>query len=203
MQSATTDLFQLLIQAGAVPGEDFSCDAEQQAYHLSERCYDLLQTTFPEIDWRDVLGDPYAGIADRIAQLHEQLGCPFVDQIVEKMRSRLGSLPDSLAAGYLQAVLVGVEGATGLSLYPFLVDGMDLADQARVEWLLRQTAIDIPGSECLLDILTSAGSCEADYELEGSEILLTQAGWQRLALVWNGECTLGAVAESTQAPKHR
>lgn len=190
MHQAAIDLFQLLIQAGAVPGTDFSCDADQQAYRLNERCHHLLAEAYPDIDWQQVLGVPYENVERHIAALHQQLGCPFVDTLIERMVVRLSTLPDREAAGYLQGILVGVESATGLALYPFLAGQWDMAGQLRLEWLLRQEDIVIPGSICLLDLLLAAGGGEDDCEIDQGEILLTEHGWQRLSYVWNGECTL-------------
>jgi hypothetical protein len=42
MHSAAIELFQLLVQAGAVPGEDFSCDPNRQGYRLNQRSLELL-----------------------------------------------------------------------------------------------------------------------------------------------------------------
>ena len=203
MRQTATELFQLLIDVGAVPGQDFSCDAEQAAFHLNERCYELLQTAFPEVDWSDVLGNPHAGIEEQIATLHQALGACFFDHLVTLMVTRLAALPDGEAAGYLQAILVGVESATGIALFPFLQADLDLAGQVRLEWLLRQTAIAIPGELCLLDLLQATGATPQDYETHAGELWLTEAGWQRLSLVWNGECTLGAgLPLHPRSPKH-
>ncbi len=200
MHQEVVELFQLLIQAGAVPGEDFSCDAEQQAYHLNERCYTLLQEAFPEVDWRDVLGAPHAAVSARITNLHQHLGHPFVDQLIPLMVRRLASLPNTEAAGYVRAVLAGVESATGITLFPFLHQALDLSGQARLEWLLRQSVLAIPGDDCLADLLQASGATAQDYEWRAGEIWLTEAGWQRLSAVWDGECTLG---ESVQrSPKN-
>jgi len=199
MHQAAVDLFQLLVQAGAIPGQDFSCDAAQQAYHLNERCYELLQDAYPDVDWQDILGDPYAELEKRIEALHEQLGCAFVSNLLMQMRDRLAQLPDDQAAGYVQAVLMGVESATGIALYPFLVDSLDLSEQARLEWLLRQEVVAIPGDECLLDVITAAGASEHDYEIIQGEAVLTEAGWQRLSLVWDGSCTLEATFYSQRS----
>lgn len=192
MHQAAVDLFQLLVEVGAVPGQDFSCDPERQAYHLNGRCRELLQAAYPEVDWQDILGSPYTGVAEQIATLHGQLGVPFVDNAIAQLRHRLMTLPDDQAAGYVQALLVGVESATGIALYPFLVDLLDLGEQARLEWLLRQSVVAIPGGLCLLDLVVAAGGTEADCEINHGEALLTAAGWQRLSLVWDGECTLAA-----------
>ncbi|MDB9529891.1 hypothetical protein PN498_28150 [Oscillatoria sp. CS-180] len=197
MHQAAIDLFQLLVQAGAVPGQDFSCDPDQQAYHLNERCYDLLQRAYPEVDWHDVLGAPFAGIMQRIEKLHQQLGCPFVTNIVASMQHRLPHLPDDLAAGYIQAILIGVESATGIALYPFLMETFSLTEQARLEWLLRQEAIAIPGSDCLMDLIMAAGANTSDFAVQNGETVLTEAGWQRLSVVWDGDCLL----QSAIAPR--
>lgn len=201
MHQAAVDLFQILVQAGAMPGEDFSCDPDQQAYHLNQRCYDLLQAAYPEVDWLEILGDPQAGVAAHIAALHQQLGHKFVDQIVERMTERLATLPDDSAAGYVQAVLIGVESATGITLYPFLMESLNLAEQARLEWLLRQAVEAIPGNECLQDIMQASGATAEEYSVEAGEVWLTEAGWQRLALVWDGECTLGTSVQLQRSPQ--
>jgi len=196
MHQAAIDLFQLLVQAGAVPGQDFSCDAEHQAYHLSDRCYDLLQTAYPEVDWLDILGSPYANVAAQIEALHEQLGYPFIETLITRMVDRAATLPDDHAAGYVQAILVGVESATGIALYPFLAEALDMAGQARLEWLLRQEVVAIPGEVCLLDLIMAAGGTEADCDCQNGEIWLTESGWRRLSQVWDGESTLvSAIAE--------
>lgn len=202
MRQAVADLFQLLVQAGAVPGQDFSCDPEQQAFHLNERCYALLQATFPEVDWRDILGDPYAEIQEQIAALHHQLGCCFVDRLIAGMVQRLDTLTDDQAAGYVQAILVGVESATGIALFPFLKAALDLSRQARLEWLLRQQVVAIPGNECLQDLLQAAGATPEEYEVQAGEVWFTEAGWQRLSLVWDGECTLGTSLQLQRSPRH-
>ena len=202
MHQAAVDLFQILVQAGAVPGEDFSCDPDQQAYHLSQRCYDLLQAAHPDIDWLEILGDPQAGVEAQIEALHQQLGCDFVGQIVRQMKARLATLPDDAAAGYVQAILIGVESATGITLYPFLMASLNLSEQARMEWLLRQAVEAIPGSECLQDIMQAAGATVEEYSVQAGEVWLTETGWQRLALIWDGECTLGASVQLPRSPQH-
>ncbi|NER82437.1 MAG: hypothetical protein F6K42_23310, partial [Leptolyngbya sp. SIO1D8] len=105
MHEAAIDFFKTLVQAGAVPGEDFSCDLEHQAYRLNERCYALLQAAYPDVDWRDILGLPRSTVSQQVAVLHEQLGCPFVDNLIPQIISRMKTLSDVEAAGYVQALL--------------------------------------------------------------------------------------------------
>ncbi len=203
MHQAAIDFFQLLVQAGAVPGEDFSCDFERQAYHLNERCYGLLQDAFPEVDWLDILGAPHDYLESQVLALHQQLGHDFIDQLVRLMVDRLTTLPNDAAAGYVQAILAGVESATGIAIFPFLQAALDLAAQARLEWLLRQESVVVPGDACLADLLQAAGATAQDYEVQSGETWLTDSGWQRLSLVWDGECTLTASRQLPQrSPKH-
>ena len=100
------------------------------------------------------------------------------------------TLPDEQAAGYLQALLTGVENATGIALYPFLTEHLDMAAQVRLEWLLRQEVVVVPGHACLLDLVLAAGGTEADCEIRQGETWLTETGCERLFLVWDGEYAL-------------
>ena len=193
MHQAAIDFFRLLVQAGAVPGEDFSCDSEQQAYHLNERCYHLLQEAYPDMDWQTVLGTPQTLIPERISQLHQRLGCPFVDNLLPRLISRLRTLPEEQVAGYVQTLLTGVESATGIPLYPLLAEQLEMVEQVRLAWLLRQEVVAIPGNECLLDLISAAGGAPADYGIHQGEFWLTETGRQRLFLVWDGDCTLKPV----------
>lgn len=188
MHKAAVDLFQLLVQAGAVPGDDFSCDIDQQAYRLNERCYELLQSAYPDVNWLDVLGVPYADVSKEIESLHHQLNCPFVDNLVARMSFRLETLPDNQAAGYVQVLLTGVERATGIALYPLLAKRLAIPGQARLEWLLRQEAVEVPEDKCLLDLVLAAGGSEEEYDVRQGELWLTEVGYQRLSLVWDGGC---------------
>lgn len=195
MDQVAIDFFRLLLQAGAIPGEDFSCDGEQRVYHLNERCHGLLQATFPDVDWLEVLGSPHNILERQILALHQQLGCDFVDQLIQLMVQRLPTLANDAAAGYVQAILVGVESATSITLFPLLQAALDLSAQARLEWLLRQDSIVVPGDICLADLLQAAGATAQDYEVQSGETWLTESGWQRLSLVWDGDCTLDATRQ--------
>lgn len=196
MDQAVVNFFQLLVHAGAIPGQDFSCDAEQQAYRLNERCHRLLQTAYPDISWADVLGDPQAGNKDRIHKLHQQLGCCFIDELIPLVQQRFATLPESQAAGYLQALLAGVESATNIVLHPLLQSALSLAEQTRLEWLLRQEVTTVPINLCLQDLLQTAGTIGVDYEVHADEIWLTEAGRQKLALIWHGDYEIYTVEHS-------
>lgn len=189
MHQAAIDFFRLLVQVGAVPGEDFSCDVTRQAYRLNERCYELLKEAYPDIDWQSILAVPTAAedFSEQIEFLHQQLGCPFIDNLLPRIIARLKTMPDGQAAGYVQILLTGVEQATGIPLYPFLMEALGMAGQVRLEWLLRQEIAAVPSSECLVDLVLAAGGTEADCEVRQGEAWLTEEACQRLFLVWDGE----------------
>lgn len=191
MHEAAIDFFRLLVQVGAVPGEDFSCDVTQQAYHLNERCYSLLQAAYPDVDWQSIVEvQSPEDVSNTVKYLHQQLGCPFVHNLIARMASRIKTLPDGQAAGYLQTLLTGVENATGIMLYPFLIEHLDMSVQVRLEWLLRQESVVIPAHECLFDLVLAAGGTEADCEMRQGETWLTETGCEKLFLVWDGEYAL-------------
>ncbi|MEO1095109.1 MAG: hypothetical protein AAFX01_09430 [Cyanobacteria bacterium J06638_28] len=187
MDQSAIDFFRLLVQVGAVPGEDFSCDATQQAYRLNERCYHLLRTAYPDADWHAILNNAQPEPAQLIEQLHAELGCPFVHNLVQRILVRLKTLPETEAVGYCQALLNGVGEATGIMLYPFLVDELDMTGQVRLEWLLRQPVRTVPYHHCLLDLVQAVECADADYEITPEEAWLTETGQQRLSRVWNAE----------------
>jgi hypothetical protein len=201
MHQAIADLAQLLVQAGAVPGEDFSCDGMEQTFHLSERGYALLVEAHPDVNWAEVFGAPHAHVDAVVADLHQRLGCPFVDNLVTTMAQRLPQLADADAIGYVYSLLTGVEAATTLALYPFLAPRLDLAAQVRLEWLLRQPWSGEAPAIWLQDLVRAAGSAPADCRLDGNDVLLTEAAWHRLHQVWQGDWEMLPIsAHQVQVP---
>ncbi len=205
MNAATTELVQLLIQAGAIPGEDFSCDGEHQALRLNGHCHTLLERTYPEVDWVEILGQPQDWVDWAIADLHQHLGCPFVANLTQRMASRLPHLGDGAAIAYVQTLLLGVEAATGLALYPQLMAALDMASQVRLEWLLRQgeatpEAAPLPWDPTWLgDVIEAAGGSAADCQGDGDGVLLTERGLGLLSQVWQGDGAITPVGEVAPA----
>jgi len=187
MQDVAIELFQLLVQAGAVPGDDFSCDGANRVYRLNQRCLHLLQQAYPEIDWLDIMDIQEQSWQEIIAALHERLGVPFVDNLIARMEQRLQRLPEAQAAWYVRQILTGVEYRTGLALFPVLSDRLSLMDKARLEWVLRQENGQ-PGDEWIADLVLAAGGCPRDLYHMGDGLGLTEQGLHRLESVWAGDC---------------
>ncbi|ASC73941.1 hypothetical protein XM38_049150 [Halomicronema hongdechloris C2206] len=187
MQDVAVELFQLLVQAGAVPGDDFSCDGANRVYRLNERCLHLLQHAYPEVDWFDLVDIQQQSSDAMISALHERLGVPFVDNLIARMEQRLQRLPEAQAAWYVRHILSGVEYCTGLALFPVLSERLPLMAKAKLEWLLRQDDGQ-PGDEWIADLVLAAGGCPRDLRHTGHGLGLTEQGLQRLQLVWAGDC---------------
>lgn len=191
MHSAAIELFQMLVHAGAKPGEDFSCDGESQAYRLSARCYELLQQTYPDIAWDELLTTAPYDPQPIVETLHETLGVPFVDRLLDRIHISLPELPDAQAVWYLRQLLNGVERRTGLLLYPLLESKLDLAAQARLEWLIRMEEGE-PCDRWLVDLILAAGGSPQDVELLEDGGWLTERGMTLLDTVWGGDYELTA-----------
>lgn len=186
MREEAVSLFQLLVQAGATPGKDFSFDAEQDACMVTERGYQLLKQRYPDLDW-DSLFDVYeADSSDAIAALHERLGTNFVDRVLDSLSWRIRELPMRQAAWYARQVLTGVEKRTGISLYTQLNHRLRLSLRARLECLLHPETQLEPCGEWIGDLVQAAGGTSQDVAIEDGEAVLTERGLRLLALVWAG-----------------
>jgi hypothetical protein len=193
MHGKATELFQLLVQAGAVPGRDFSCDPDQQGYRLNQRSVDLLTEAYPEIDWDELLFPCTTDVTNLAETLHQALGVPFVDNLLIHIKARIQQLPDHQASWYLTQILVGVEQRTGLDLLVLMAEHFSLSTMARIEWLLRLKQSQ-PCDDWLRDLVQSAGGAETDVAWDDHGLYLTERGLNLLERVWIGDCE--AVPES-------
>lgn len=190
MHEDTLHLAQLLIQAGATPGKDFSCDSSSEACHITERGFNLLQQAYPQIDWGSIAESVEVSSQQAIDALHSHLGVDFVDRIVHYILQRLRQLPSEQASWYLQQILGGVEQRTGIPLLQMLVERVDLPRQLRIECLLHDEAIATPCAEWMTDLVMAAGGTAQDIAFEGDDAVLTEHGLRLLATVWAGDCNL-------------
>lgn len=194
-QQQAVELFQLLVNVGAVPGEDFSFDAETGLCGLSDRACDLLCQAYPDIDWSDLFSSVTASDTAAIEALHAHLGIDFIPRILDTVRQRLYQLSLRQAAWYVREVLGGVEQRTQISLYTLLQDSLDLSSQARLEYLLWQEANPEPNAYWMVDLIMASGGTEADVQQNDTEVQLSERGMRLLAEVWMGDYDVyGALA---------
>jgi hypothetical protein len=190
MDQGALNLFQILTQAGATPGQDFSFNPDDQTCIVTEQGYQLLKSAYPDMDWDSIFGvyepDPSAAIA----AIHDHLGVNFVDRILERINRRIREMPTSKGAWYLRQILAGVEQRTGVSLYSLLNDRLSLSRRARVECLLHPEVEPEPCGEWIGDLVQAAGGQRQDVKIDGAEAVLTERGVRLLAIVWAGECNL-------------
>ena len=201
MHQNSFELFKMLLKAGATPGEDFSCNEADGDCCLSERGYQLLKLTYPEIAWDDITRVVKHDDKQAVEALHNHLGIDFTNRLLEKISHRLTNLPEARIAWYLQQILGGVEQKTGISLQKRLSETLDLAGSLRVELLLRRQEAELEScGEWIVDLVLAAGGDEGDFELCQDEAFLTERGIRLLATVWSGNCDLFAeLARGNQA----
>lgn len=193
MHQNSFELFKMLVKAGATPGEDFSCNGEEGNCSLSERGYQLLKRTYPDIDWDDITHIVEHDDEQAVDLLHNHLGIDFTNRILDKISHRMAHLTDAKVAWYLQQVLWGVEQKTGVSLQKRLREKLDLARLLRVELLLRRQEEELePCGEWIRDLVLAAGGDPGDFELQSDGALLTERGIRLLAAVWAGNSDLFA-----------
>ncbi len=188
MADDAIQLFRMLVNAGAKPGEDFSYDLQTASAQISDRAFEKLKAAYPEVDWASICERVEIDPALPAEYLNAYLGVDFVGGMLTRIEQRLDELDNSQVAWYLHQVLGGVEHRTNVSLYVLLQRQLSLTKQARLEMLLRH-----PADPCYLwmsDLIEAAGGGPEDVELNGAEATLTQHGLGLLTAVWAGEYDL-------------
>lgn len=188
MADDAIQLFRMLVDAGAKPGEDFSYDLQTASAQISDRAFEKLKVAYPEVDWASICERVEVDPALPAEYLNAYLGVNFVGRMLARVEQRLDELDNAQAAWYLHQVLGGVEHRTNVSLYVLLQRQLPLTKQARLETLLRH-----PADPCYVwmsDLIEAAGGSPEDIELNGAEATLTQYGLGLLTAVWAGEYDL-------------
>ncbi|MGC1306209.1 MAG: hypothetical protein WA885_03185 [Phormidesmis sp.] len=188
MADDAVELFRMLVDAGATPGEDFSYDLRSGSAQISDRAFEKLKAAYPTVNW--------AEICDRVEldpnlpadYLNAYLGVDFVERMLVCIEQRLEELSDEQAAWYLQQVLGGVEHKTNVPMYVLLQRRLPLRTQARLEKLLRLSAA--PCYLWMRDLVVAAGGSPTDVELSEDDATLTQQGLALLTAVWTGDYDL-------------
>ncbi|MGB3291928.1 MAG: hypothetical protein WBB01_02930 [Phormidesmis sp.] len=188
MADDAIQLFRMLVEAGAKPGEDFSYDLQTASAQISDRAFEKLQAAYPEVDWASICERVEIDPVLPAEYLNAYLGVDFVGRMLARIAQRIDELEEGQAAWYLHQVLGGVEHRTNVSLYVLLQRQLPLTKQARLETLLRH-----PADPCYVwmsDLIEAAGGDPEDIELAGAEATLTQHGLGLLTTVWAGEYDL-------------
>lgn len=181
-------LFQMLVAAGAKPGEDFSYDLQTASAQISDRAFEKLKAAYPDVDWPSICQEVEVDPNLPAEYLNTYLGTDFVSQILARIEQRIDELEPGHATWYLQQVLGGVEHRTNVPLYVLLQRQLPLNKQAQLERLLRQEAD--PCYIWMSDLIEAAGGKPEDVELSADEATLTQTGLALLTAVWTGEYDL-------------
>ena len=188
MAEDAIELFRMLVEAGAKPGEDFSYDMQSSSAQISDAAFAKLQAAFPDVDWISISERVEVDPTVPAEYLNTYLGVDFVERILRRVEQRLAELPDGEATWYLQQVLGGVESRTNVPLYVLLQRRLPLQTQIRLEQLLRREAE--PCYVWMSDLVEAAGGSAEDVSLDGDEAALTQEALALLTTVWTGDYDL-------------
>ncbi|MEO0869629.1 MAG: hypothetical protein AAFY17_14565 [Cyanobacteria bacterium J06642_11] len=187
MLSKDVELFRMLVEAGAQPGQDFSYDLERGSCHINERGFILLQNAFPHIDWHDIANLVERDMDAPVVALSQHLGVVnFAASVMESLERRLQVLPTNEAAWYVHQILGGIEARTGIALYQLIQRDSSHELCQQVDQLLGLTPIT-PCNVWIEDLVLAAGGTLEDVDYAGQEVLLSEAGVQLLTQVWAGE----------------
>ncbi|MDV3353399.1 hypothetical protein D0962_12885 [Leptolyngbyaceae cyanobacterium CCMR0082] len=186
MNSDNVQLFRMLIEAGAQPGEDFSYDLSQGTCHINERGFILLQTAFPDINWHEISNVIERDLDSPVQRLNQHLGVDFLATLLQKLQKRLEQLPTNEAAWYMHQVLGGIEQRTGIALYQIIQRDLPPAICQQLDQLLKLTPLT-PCNLWIEDLVIAAGGAAQDIDYEGGDVLLSEAGVELLTQVWTGE----------------
>ena len=186
MHSENVQLFRMLIEAGAQPGEDFSYDLGQGTCHINERGFILLQNAFPDIDWHEIASVIERDLDGPVQQLNQQLGVDFVAAAIQRLQHRLEELPTNEAAWYVHQVLGGVEQRTGIALYQLIQRDLPAETCQRLDQLLKLTPLT-PCNVWIEDLVLAAGGSTDDIAYEDNDVLLSETGVDILTQIWTGE----------------
>ena len=186
MHSEEIQLFRMLVEAGAQPGEDFSYDLEQGTCHINERGFILLQNAFPHINWHEISTLIERDLEGPVKTLSQHLGVDFVADIINRLQQRLEQLPTNEAAWYAHQILGGVEHRTGIALYQLIQQHLPQETCQRLDQLLKLTPLT-PCQLWIEDLVLAAGGSTSDIDYDGEEVLLSEAGVHLLTQVWTGE----------------
>ncbi|NEQ50686.1 MAG: hypothetical protein F6K11_11215 [Leptolyngbya sp. SIO3F4] len=186
MQSDNVQLFRMLIEAGAQPGEDFSYDLSQGTCHINERGFILLQNAFPHIDWHEISSVIEKDLEEPVQKLNQHLGVDFLAALIQRLQMRLHQLATNEATWYVHQVLGGVEQRTGIPLYQLLQRELPSNLCQQLDQLLKLTPMT-PCHVWVEDLVIAAGGSANDIEYDGQEVLLSEVGITLLTEVWIGE----------------
>ena len=186
MHSDNVQLFRMLVEAGAQPGEDFSYDLGQGTCHINERGFILLQNAFPDINWHEIASVIERDLDGPAEALNQQLGVNFTGALLQRLQERLEHLPTNEAAWYVHQVLGGVEQRTGIAFYQLTQRELPSETCQRLDQLLKLTPLT-PCNAWIEDLVLAAGGSADDIDYEDNDVLLSEAGVAVLTQVWTGE----------------
>ena len=179
-------MFQTLEEAGFKFGKDFSM-ATNGGLTLSKEAQDFLLSQVPEEHRESIKEEMFEFSQNPYELIEEQLGVPFFDNLVKRVKARLKTIDDESASLYILNIIAGIENC-----HPELDNFgtwfiANVISKERFKKLINIESENKPDVAFFLsDIICAAGG-ENEIKEENETDWLSLNGLKLLSKVWDGD----------------
>ncbi|MBD2450774.1 hypothetical protein H6G76_27335 [Nostoc sp. FACHB-152] len=192
-QQAQNNVFHILVNAGLEPGKDFSFGLDAEII-ISDRTKQVLIDHLPQQQQKFFEAQlQFAKVADPIAAIEQNLGCPFYQNLTIIAARQVQSLSNTQAAAYLGVLLAGLvkrHPALQDVDFPtkFIFNSLQELPQQRVTAILNDQETNPQFDQVIIfqDLLAAMEEPEVVWMNE-AERCLSLEQLKKLDLVWCGE----------------
>lgn len=204
-QQAQNNVFHILVNAGLQPGKDFSFGLGGEMI-ISDRAKQILLDHLPQEQRKFFEAQlQVSTVADPIAAIEQQLGCPFYKNLTKIAAQKVRTLSNAQAAAYLGVLLAGLvkrHPALQDVDFPtkFIFNTLQELPQQRVTAILNDQETNPQFDEVLIfrDLLAAMEEPESCGVSEKERCNSLQQ-LKKLDLVWCGEYRLAEIVASLES----
>lgn len=204
-EQAQNNVFHILVNAGLEPGKDFSFGLDGEMI-VSDRAKQILIDHLPQEQRKFFEAQlQFSTVADPIAAIEQQLGCPFYENLTSIVAHKVPTLNNAQAAAYLGVLLAGLvkrHPALQDVDFPtkFIFNTLQKLPQQRVTAILNDQETNPQFDEVIIfrDLLAAMEEPESSCmsEKEGCNSL---EQLKKLDLVWCGEYRLAEIVATLES----
>lgn len=189
--------YEMLTSKGFRPGREFSLT--EAGFRLSKAAYDAVIPEIPA-EFREAFSSEMVKIQTEspIDTLEQQLGVPFIDNLIGRVEKRLPTLNDRQAAMYVYNICTGVENRTGIPMMEILLGHFEEDPKFGKIFDLIQQGKSAENSDWIYDLVASAGG-EAELHPDPnhpSDYQLNHRAMELLDTVYSGKQPLSPIVEA-------
>ncbi|MBW4491522.1 MAG: hypothetical protein KME26_00120 [Oscillatoria princeps RMCB-10] len=192
-------LYEFLTERGLQPGKDFG--KHLQSVWVSRAVSSAMLPELPDNlreAFEKFIEGGFVSIQDAPPgeALEKQLGVPFMENLVQRMKLRLPTLTDGEAATYLNNIFNGVHARTALWIGDFFWQFPEEERLSRIFELVLQEKTE-PNSDWILDLIYAAGG-ESEIQPnpeKPNDQVISERGIELLDSVYRGGESLSSIME--------